>query len=151
MRPLLKAPEEMAVYRRAEEFTTQFEEAMDDDFNTAMAIAALFELSHDLNRILQDATPHASQVLLKGQEAFAVAGEVLGIFQDDPRAFLKAERERKAKRLTLAPEEIEKLITERNEARKKKNWARADEIRDQLASQGVVLEDTSKGTTWRVE
>jgi cysteinyl-tRNA synthetase len=145
------SPEEMAVYRRAEEFTNQFEEAMNDDFNTAVAIAVLFELSHDLNRILQDATPHASQVLHKGREAFAVAGEVLGIFQEHPRAFLEAERERKAEKITLTQEEIEKLIAERNQARNKKNWARADEIRDQLASQGIVLEDGPQGTTWRVQ
>lgn len=145
------SPEEMAVYRRAEEFPDTFAEAMDDDFNTAVAIAALFELGHDLNRLLQNPTPHAPQVLLKGREAFAVAGEVLGIFQEEPHAFLEAEKERKAENLTLTPEEIEKLITERNEARKKKNWSRADEIRNQLASQGIVLEDTSKGTTWRVE
>jgi cysteinyl-tRNA synthetase len=145
------SPEEMTVYRRAEEFTTQFEEAMDDDFNTAVAIAALFELGHDLNRLLQNPTPHAPQVLLKGREAFAVAGEVLGIFQEDPRAFLEAERKRKAERLTLTPEEIEKLIAERNEARKNKNWTRADEIRNQLASQGIILEDTLQGTVWRIQ
>jgi cysteinyl-tRNA synthetase len=145
------SPEEMAVYRRAEEFTTQFEEAMDDDFNTAVALAALFELGHDLNRILQDPSSHAPQVLLKGREAFAVAGEVLGIFQEDPRAFLEAERVRRTEALTLSEKEIEGLITERNEARKQKAWARADEIRDHLASQGIVLEDTSKGTTWRVQ
>jgi cysteinyl-tRNA synthetase len=145
------SPKEMAAYRRAEEFTAQFEEAMDDDFNTAVAIAALFELSHDLNRLLQNPTPHAVQVLLKGREAFAVAGEVLGIFQEDPRAFLETARERKAEKLTLTQGEIEKLITERNEARKNKNWTRADEIRDQFASQGIILEDGPQGTTWRVE
>ena len=145
------SPDEMTVYRRAEEFPNNFAEAMDDDFNTAVAIAALFELSHDLNRLLQNPPPHAPQVLRKGREAFAVAGEVLGIFQEDPQSFLEAARERKIEKLTLTPEEIEKLITERNEARKEKAWARADEIRDQLASQGVVLEDSSKGTTWRVE
>jgi cysteinyl-tRNA synthetase len=145
------SPEEMAVYRQAEEFTSQFEKAMDDDFNTAVAIAALFELSHDLNRLLQNPSSHAPQVLHKGREAFAVAGEVLGIFLEDPRAFLEAERLRRTEALTLSEKEIEGLIKEREEARKRKEWARADEIRDQLASQGVVLEDTSKGTTWRVE
>jgi cysteinyl-tRNA synthetase len=145
------APEEMTVYRRAEEFPNQFEEAMDDDFNTAVAIAALFDLSHDLNRILKGSSPHAPQILHKGREAFATAGEVLGIFQEDPYAFLEKERQRKAQALTITPQEIEELITEREKARQQKNWTRADEIRDHLASQGIVLEDTSKGTTWRVE
>ena len=145
------SPEEMAVYRRAEEFPNNFAEAMDDDFNTAVAIAALFELSHDLNRLLLHPSSHAPQVLHKGREAFALAGEVLGIFQENPQSFLETERERKTEKLTLTPEEIEKLITEREGARKSKDWARADEIRDHLASQGIILEDTSKGTTWRVE
>jgi cysteinyl-tRNA synthetase len=145
------SPEEMAVYRRAEEFTSQFEEAMDDDFNTAVAIAALFELSHDLNRILQGPSPHVPQVLQKGQEAFALAGEVLGIFREDPRTFLEAERVRRTEFLTLSKKEIEKLIAEREEARKNKAWARSDEIREQLASQGIILEDGPQGTTWRVE
>jgi cysteinyl-tRNA synthetase len=145
------SPEEMAVYRRAEEFPDKFANAMDDDFNTAVALAALFELSHDLNRLLQDPSSHAPQVLHKGREAFAVAGEVLGIFQEDPRAFLEAERVRKTEKLSLAPEEIDKLIKEREKARKNKAWSRADEIRDQLASQGIVLEDTPQGTTWRVQ
>jgi cysteinyl-tRNA synthetase len=146
------SPEEMAVYRRVEEFTNRFEEAMDDDFNTAVALAALFELAHDLNRLLQNPTPNAPQILHKGREAFAVAGEVLGIFQENPRVFLEKERQRMIQALTtITPEEIDKLIAEREEARNKKNWARADEIRDQLASQGIVLEDTSKGTTWRVQ
>jgi cysteinyl-tRNA synthetase len=144
--------EEMAVYRRAEEFTDKFAEAMDDDFNTAAALAALFELSHDLNRLLQNPSPHAPQVLRQGRDAFAVAGGVLGIFQEDPRAFLEKERQRMIQALTtITPEEINKLIKEREEARNKKHWARADEIRDQLASQGIVLEDGPEGTTWRVD
>jgi len=145
------SPEEMAVYRRAEEFTKHFEEAMDDDFNTAVAIAVLFELGHDLNRLLQNPSPHAPQVLHKGREAFTVAGEVLGIFQEGPQAFLESERVRRTEALTLSEKEIEKLIKEREEARKNKAWARADEIRDQLASQGIVLEDGPQGTTWRVQ
>jgi cysteinyl-tRNA synthetase len=145
------SPEEMAFYRRAEEFPNQFEEAMDDDFNTAVAIAALFELSHDLNRILQNPSPHTPQILQKGREAFAVAGEVLGIFQEDPHAFLEGEKLRRTKALMLSEQEIEGLITERNEARKNKDWTRADEIRGHLASQGIVLEDGPEGTGWRVQ
>lgn len=145
------SPEEMAVYRHAEEFSAKFQEAMDDDFNTAVVIASLFELSHDLNRLLQNPTPHAPEILRKGREGFVEAGGVLGIFQEDPHAFLEGERRSKVKNLTLTQEEIDGLIRERNEARIKKAWARADEIRDQLASQGIVLEDGPQGTTWRVQ
>jgi cysteinyl-tRNA synthetase len=133
-----------------EEFTSRFEQAMDDDFNTAVAIAALFELNHDLNRLLQNPSPHAPPILKKGKETFVLAGKVLGIFQEDPSVFLEQEHQRKTKTLTISPEEIEKLITERNEARHGKNWVRADEIRNHLASQGIILEDGPQGTTWRV-
>ncbi len=144
------APEEMAAYRRAEEFPATFQEAMDDDFNTAVAIASLFELSRELNRLLQKPSPYTPQILRRGGDAFAKAGGVLGVLQEDPHAFLEGERERKAKDLTLAQEEIKGLIKERDEARLQKDWARADEIREQLASHGISLEDTSKGTIWRV-
>jgi cysteinyl-tRNA synthetase len=143
--------EEKAALQKAEAFIKRFEEAMDDDFNTAAALAPLFELSHDLNRILQNPSPHAPQILKKGKEAFALAEKVLGIFQEDPHAFLEQEHQRKALGLTITPEEIEALIRARNEARSAKNWARADEIRDRLASQGITLEDGPEGTIWRIQ
>ncbi|OGP56461.1 MAG: cysteine--tRNA ligase, partial [Deltaproteobacteria bacterium RBG_13_52_11] len=142
-------PEETAALQKVDGFTRRFEEAMDDDFNTAAALAPLFEISHDLNRILQTPSAHRTEILRKGKEVFALAGKVLGIFQEDPHVFLERERQRKAQALTITPEEIEELIRERNEARQNKAWARADEIRDQLASQGIVLEDGPQGTTWR--
>jgi len=137
--------------QKAKAFIKSFEEAMDDDFNTAAALAPLFELSHDLNRLIQNPSFHTPQILKKGKEAFAVAGKVLGIFQDDPQIFLEQEQQRKAQKLTINQEEIEKLIKERNDARSKKNWKRADEIRDQLASQRIILEDTPQGTVWRIQ
>jgi cysteinyl-tRNA synthetase len=145
------ASEGKAALQKAKAFIKSFEEAMDDDFNTAAALAPLFELSHDLNRMLQDPSAQGAEILRQGKEAFALAGKVLGIFQQDPSAFLEQEQQRKAHKLTIAPEEIEKLIAERNEARSKKNWKRADEIRDQLTSQGIVLEDTPQGTVWRLQ
>jgi cysteinyl-tRNA synthetase len=144
------ASEETAARKNVDAFAQRFEEAMDDDFNTAAALAPLFELSRDLNRVLQGPSEGDKEILHKGKEALALAGKVLGIFQQDPHVFLEQEQQRKAKTLTISPEEIEKLITERNEARHGKNWARADEIRNQLASRGIVLEDGPQGTTWRV-
>ncbi len=145
------SPEETAARKNVDAFAQRWEEAMDDDFNTAAALAPLFELSHDLNRLLQGPSAQGAEILRKGKEAFALAGKVLGIFQKEPRAFLKQEQLRKAQKLTIAPKDIEKLIAERNDARSKKNWARADEIRDLLASQGIVLEDGPQGTTWRAQ
>jgi cysteinyl-tRNA synthetase len=145
------AAEETAVRKNVDAFAQRLEEAMDDDFNTAVAIAALFELGHDLNRILQGLSEGDKAILRQGKEAFAKAGKLLGIFQHDPQIFLEQEHQRKSKALAITPQEIEKLIEERNEARSKKNWARADEIRDHLASQGIILEDGPQGTTWRVQ
>jgi cysteinyl-tRNA synthetase len=137
--------------QKAKAFIKSFEDAMDDDFNTAAALAPLFELSHDLNRILQNSSAQETKILRAGKEAFALAGKVLGIFQQDPSVFLEQEQQRKAQKLTINQEEIEKLIKERNDARSKKNWKRADEIRDRLAEQGITLEDTSQGTVWRIQ
>jgi cysteinyl-tRNA synthetase len=145
------SPEETTVRKNVDAFTQRFEEAMDDDFNTAAALAPLFELSHDLNRILQGPSAEGAEILRKGKEAFAIAGKVLGIFQEGPSVFLEQEQQRKAQSLTITSDEIEKLIKERNEARRKKNWPRADEIRDHLASQGIMLEDTAQGTVWRIQ
>jgi cysteinyl-tRNA synthetase len=147
----VSSPAEKSTLQKVKEFTSSFEEAMDDDFNTAAALAPLFELSHDLNRLLQNPSTHAPQILKKGKEAFALAGKVLGIFQKEPSVFLEQEQQRKAQNLTITPAAIEALIKERNEARKQKAWARADEIRDHLASQEIVLEDGPQGTTWRAQ
>jgi cysteinyl-tRNA synthetase len=145
------APEETAALKKAEAFAQRLEEAMDDDFNTTAALAPLFELSRDLNRVLQGPSEGDKAILRKGKEAFAKAGKVLGIFQQDPHVFLERERQRMTQALTtITPEEIYKLIKERDQARGKKNWKRADEIRNRLATQGIVLEDGPQGTTWRM-
>lgn len=130
-------------------FIRGFEQAMDEDFNTAAALAYIFELSHELNKILQAPVADAGEILRQGKEAFSIAGKVLGIFQQDPRAFLEQEQQRKAQKITIPTEEIESLISQRNEARSKKDWKRADEIRNYLSSQGIILEDTPMGTIWR--
>jgi cysteinyl-tRNA synthetase len=145
------SPEGKTFLQKAEAFRKNFEQAMDDDFNTAAALAPLFELSHDLNRILQNPSAQSTEILRQGKETFALAGNVLGIFQQDPSVFLEQEHQRKTKTLTITPDEIEKLIAERNQARSKKNWKQADEIRDLLASQGIILEDGPQGTTWRAQ
>ncbi len=145
------SPEEAAARKNVDAFTKRWEEAMDDDFNTAAALAPLFELSRDLNRILQGPSAKETEILRQGKEAFALAGKVLGIFQQDPSVFLEKEQQRKAQKLTITEEEIARLIRERDEARSTKNWKRADEIRDLLASQGIILEDTPQGTAWRIQ
>jgi len=112
-----------------------FEEAMDDDFNTANAITVLFELSKDANLYLEE-NQTDTEVLEAFQKAMTTILDVLGI------TLTKTE---------LLDEEIETLIQEREEARKERNFARADEIRDSLREQGIILEDTPQGVRWRRE
>lgn len=112
-----------------------FFEKMNDDFNTPEALSVLFDLSRTLNK-----TPSASLAA-----TLKHLGGILGLLQDSPQVFLQTGLQ-DAKRA-----HIEGLIAERLEARAQKNWARADEIRKQLLQEGVVLEDTAEGTTWRYE
>ncbi|MGY1490496.1 cysteine--tRNA ligase [Methylobacillus pratensis] len=112
----------------------RFKQALDDDFNTPEAFAVLFELANEANR-----TASVVQAgLLK-----ALAGQ-LGLLQRDPDEFLQGDAA-----AGMAAEEIERLIEERLLARKGKNFAEADRIRDALTAQGVILEDTAQGTSWR--
>ncbi|WP_349409107.1 cysteine--tRNA ligase [Pseudalkalibacillus sp. SCS-8] len=107
---------------------------MDDDFNTSNAIATLFDLSKDANVYLQGENTTV-EVLERFVALFEEIGHVLGLD-------LKQTKE-------LLDEEIESLIEERNQARKEKNFQRADEIRDQLADEGIILEDTPQGVRWK--
>ena len=110
-----------------------FEEAMDDDFNTANAISVLFELSKLGNHYLLEKVT-SSDVIDAFLNEFKVLFGVLG---------MPIEVEE-----TL-DEKVEKLIEERNRARKERNFARSDEIRDQLKEMNIILEDTPQGTRWK--
>src|SRR5699024_3208204 len=111
----------------------QFQEAMNDDFNTANAITVLFDLAKEANVYLEENQTDI-QVLEKFSQQLNGILEVLGIQ-------IEAEE--------LLDDEIDKLIAERNEARKEKDFARADEIRDLLKEKKIILEDTAQGVRWR--
>ena len=128
----LSADEEKALVQ-AKEYVTKFDEAMDDDFNTADAISAIFELVKFANTSVGEDASAAFIRALKDEivELMDICG-------------LTAERQQE-----MLDEEIESLIQERQDARKAKNFARADEIRDLLAGKGIVLEDTREGVKWK--
>ena len=115
-------------------YEEQFRNAMDDDFNTADALAAVFELVREINSNVVGTTPAASYVEA-ASELFESLVDVLGLLY-----------ERKSESSLDA--EIEALIEERQAARKARDFARADAIRDSLKAQGIVLEDTPQGVKW---
>ncbi len=115
------------------EYIKKFEEAMEDDFNTADAISVVFELVKYINQTANGESP--KKMLEMYLHKLVKLCDVLGII---------LEKEEK-----LLDEEIERLIEERQAARKGKNFARADQIRDELLSKGIVLEDTREGVKWK--
>jgi len=116
------------------DYSARFHAAMDDDFNTPVAIAVLFDLVRDLNKASGD-----EQATLAGQLRFL--GGVLGCLQSDPQSFLQSGAGDEA-------EWIEEMIQKRLEAKKAKDFATADAVRDELTAKGIVLKDGPEGTTW---
>ena len=127
----------------------EFIRVMDDDFNSAAACAVLFDVSKEVNRWLDDGAASSED---KSQAAYRIAqflrevGATLGLLQEEPQSFLQRgggdDNE-------LEPVAIEALIEERNVARKERNWAEADRIRDLLDEQGIILKDSAEGTRWQ--
>ena len=125
--------EEKQIEQKLTEYVTKFEQAMEDDLNTADAISAIFELVKFTNsNVTSDS---AKTIVTKALDTIRQLCDVLGIIT-------KVEKE-------ILDSDIEALIEERQAARKAKNFARADEIRDMLAEQGIILEDTREGVKWK--
>ena len=122
----------------------RFNTAMRDDFNTAEAIAVLFEVNKELNRAVKEENAEQAAIFYA---TLCHLTNILGLVQHNVDEFLKSDIGQDA--LGLSEEQIEDLIQQRKDAKKDKNFARADEIRQSLLDQGVVLEDTRQGTVWR--
>ncbi|MGH7856809.1 MAG: cysteine--tRNA ligase [Candidatus Binatia bacterium] len=123
-----------------------FVAAMEDDLNTAQAVAVLFDLVRELNRLLDSGELHEAAGV---RAELATIASVLGVGEQAPAEFLEAERDRAVDQAGLARGDIERSIAGRAEARARKDWQRADEIRSALVERGIVLEDGPGGTTWR--
>ncbi len=124
---------ESALIGKTKEFYDNFEAAMDDDFNTADAIAALFDLVKFANS--NSSSDNTSEYLEALKKKITGMADILGLIVE--------------RREELLDSDIEALIAERQQARKDKNFARADEIRDELLAKGIVLEDTREGVRWK--
>ena len=117
----------------AKAYITKFDEAMDDDINTADAVSAIFELVKFTNTNVSE---HSSRAFIQAlKDEIVMLSDICGLIVDKKEEILDTD--------------IEALIQERQDARKAKNFARADEIRDMLAAQGIILEDTREGVKWK--
>lgn len=126
---------EIEYFESLKDYKNKFIEKMDDDFNTADALTVLFSLTKDSNKnITKDSS---KELASKALELIRELGGTLGILQKSTKVSLE--------------EEVEALIEERQQARKNKNFARSDEIRDELKACGIILEDTPQGVRWHLD
>ena len=133
----------------------RFQAAMDDDFNTALAIGLIFETVRGANRLLDEggsALSEENQAQLQGiYAALMRMGAVLGVMQLRPSDYLAQKRNQAVSNGALDVAQIEQLIQDRLDARTSKDWAEADRIRDHLKEMGVIIEDRPDGTHWKVD
>jgi cysteinyl-tRNA synthetase len=131
-----------------------FREAMDDDFNTAAAIGQLFDAVRTINRLITEKGFRKNREKVAEvrelRDALLKLGDVLGLFASEPAAWLKQLNLALLAHSGYTEADMEEFIRHRQEARKNKDFARADEIRDKLAAKGIQLLDGPQGTTWKV-
>ena len=128
---------EQEIRARMEQYRGKFVEAMEDDLNTADALSALFDLARDINTSLNASTAPSKELCAWAMDLFMELAGVLGLLYK--------------KKENSLDQEIEDLIARRTQARKEKDWATADKIRDELKARHVVLEDTPQGVKWHIE
>ena len=130
---------------------SEFEKAMDDDFNTAKALGVIFEFIKELNRFMDKKPSNKEDLTLLSyaKKIIKELGGVLNLFQRQPTQWYRDLL--KIKKLEISEDEINRLIEERVKARKNKDWQKADTIRQQLLSKGIILEDKPYKTVWKVK
>ncbi|MCD6525384.1 MAG: cysteine--tRNA ligase [Desulfuromonas sp.] len=138
-----------------DELEAKFREAMDDDFNTALAIGHLFEGVRTMNRLMATKKFRKKADLVASVRAlyqsFFKLGGVLGMFGSQPHQWLEQQRMAALADLEITVEQIDAQIAARLQARQDKDFARSDEIRDELAEQGILLLDSAAGTGWKIK
>ena len=149
--PVKKVPLTAGLEKMMADFRNRFEEAMDDDFNSALAIGCLFELVRETNRYL-DQKPggaDAAKLIASAKDMLTAAGSVLNLFGRTPHEWNVALL--KVRNIFLSESEIVKKIKERETARDNKDWSKGDAVRKELDDSGILLEDKKDGTTWKVK
>jgi len=138
-------------YEKADEYEQMFFDAMDDDFNTALALSYIFDLSKLINRLIDQKDKNAFPVILYTKDVMVKLAHILGILCDSFEEFDTKEKNRHLIRIGLTADVIEDMIKERLRARKNRDFKIADEIRERLSEKGIILLDTPKGTEWRIK
>lgn len=148
-------PTPLEYVHKLNELKEKFNAALDDDFNTAQALGYVFDTARLINNITtaeKKMPVSTKQVILEtAADVFMHFGDVLGVFQSDPEIFFHIDRDMEVGKRGLDVSKIEALILERQKAREGKDWSRADDIRQELASQNVILKDAAGQTTWSIE
>lgn len=127
-----------AVPLKNSHYEKEFIAAMNDDFNTPIALSVLFDLVREINKLREADPMHAGALA----ETLRYLAGILGLLTQDPEQFLQADAD-------LDVKKIEQLITQRIQARANKNWLESDRIREQLVEMGIAIEDNINGTSWR--
>jgi cysteinyl-tRNA synthetase len=131
----------------------EFCDAMNDDFNTAQGLGILFSAVRNLNRILDESGDRVSgkdaEQIKSGYSDVLEVGNILGILNCPPKTYFEQKRLKGIKEESIDPKVIERMVQERTEARKSKDWVKADKIRDKLLDMKIVLEDRADGTVWK--
>jgi len=136
------------------DYWKRFCAAMDDDFNTARGIGILFDAVRHLNRLLDEEKNlplEIKQAIITGRNDILKMGSILGIFYEAPALYFEKMQARAIHAQSIDPEMVEEMINRRYEARKAKDWKKADHIRQQLSDMNITLEDRPEGTVWKIE
>jgi cysteinyl-tRNA synthetase len=132
------------IAEQLEQLKTKFEAAMNDDLNTSVALSVVFDLVRLASKLLHDGNATARTLGAVDEQFGKLGGDVLGIVKDEYPQAVGGNDE-------LTDKLINILIDQRNQARKEKDFTKADELRNMLDSVGIVLEDTPEKTTWRMK
>lgn len=149
-------PEKEEEYRnKFSQLSAKFNDALDDDFNTAQAFGHVFDMVRLTNNFIADeknmSPAGKKRIMEEAKQVFNHFGSVLGVLQSDPDQFFLSDKEMEVRKRGLNIDEIENLVKQREFARKEKDWAKADEIRKALGRLNIVVKDSTDGTSWMIE
>ncbi len=130
----------------------RFAEAMDDDFNSAQAIGIIFDSVKKINRLLNknDLSSENIQIIKRGYGDILKIGGILGILTEPPDVYFAEKKSSGIEKGSIDPHLIDEMVMERSAARKEKDWARADQIRQELLDMNIIIKDSIEGTVWKV-